>query len=67
MNTGELTLLKQDKILGEYNQDNYFSERIYADSRDGVKIPISIVYNKNYKKTFHKISCSMDMDHMDQP
>ena len=50
MNTGELTLLKQDKILGEYKQDNYFSERIYADSRDGVKIPISIVYNKHYKK-----------------
>ena len=26
MKTGEKTLLKQDKILGGYNQKNYFSE-----------------------------------------
>ena len=50
METGEKTLLKQDKILGGYDQKNYFSERLYAKSRDGEKIPISIVYNKNYKK-----------------
>ena len=50
METGEKTLLKQDRILGGYDQKNYFSERLYAKSRDGEKIPVSIVYNKNYKK-----------------
>ena len=50
METGEKTLLKQDKILGGYDQKNYFSERLYAKSRDGEKIPVSIVYNKNYKE-----------------
>ena len=50
MKTGEKTLMKQDKILGGYNQKNYFSERLYAKSRDGKKIPVSIVYNKKYKK-----------------
>ena len=54
MNTGELILLKQDKVLGGYNQNDYFSERLYADSRDGIKVPISIVYNKNYKKHTHQ-------------
>jgi oligopeptidase B len=50
METGEKTLLKQDRILGGYDQKNYFSERLYAKSRDGEKIPVSIVYNKNYKE-----------------
>ena len=50
MDTGERILMKQDKILGDYDQNHYFSERLYATSRDGNKIPISIVYNKNYKK-----------------
>ena len=50
MDTGEKTLMKQDQILGGYKQKNYFSERLYAKARDGKQIPISIVYNKKYKK-----------------
>ena len=50
MDTGEKNLMKQDRILGGYKQKNYFSERLYAKARDGKQIPISIVYNKKYKK-----------------
>ncbi|MBI1224720.1 MAG: prolyl oligopeptidase family serine peptidase [Bacteroidetes bacterium] len=44
------TLLKQQEVLGGFDRNNYVSERIYATARDGVKVPISIVYRKGYKK-----------------
>jgi len=45
-------LLKQSEVLGgEFNVDNYISERIYATSRDGnTQIPISLVYKKGINK-----------------
>ena len=52
MLTKERTLLKQKKVLGgEFDSDNYISERIFAISRDGeTEIPISLVYRKDLKK-----------------
>lgn len=44
------TLLKQKEVLGGFDRDNYRSERIFATARDGVKVPISIVYHKDFKK-----------------
>ncbi|MDF2933036.1 MAG: family peptidase [Chryseobacterium sp.] len=46
-------LLKQQEVLGgKFLPENYISERIWANSRDGeVKIPISLVYHKDTKKT----------------
>ncbi len=46
-------LLKQQEVLGgKFFPENYISERIWADSRDGkTKIPISLVYHKNTKKS----------------
>jgi len=44
------TLLKQTEVVGGYDLDDYHSERLYAEARDGKKIPISIVYKKGYKK-----------------
>ena len=43
-------VLKQNEIVGGYNQDNYISERIWAEGRDGTKIPMSMVYKKGIKK-----------------
>ncbi|WP_246075801.1 S9 family peptidase [Aliikangiella marina] len=44
-------LLKQDEVLGGFHPSNYQSERISARSRDGVDIPVSIVYRKDkFKK-----------------
>jgi len=50
MDTKEKTLLKQQEVLGGFNKDNYVSERVYATVRDGVKVPISLVYRKGTKK-----------------
>lgn len=46
-------LLKQQEVLGgKFVSENYISERIWASSRDGeAKIPISLVYHKETKKT----------------
>ncbi|MDR2207265.1 MAG: S9 family peptidase [Flavobacteriaceae bacterium] len=46
-------LLKQQEVLGgTFSPENYISERIWANSRDGkTKIPISLVYHKNTEKT----------------
>jgi len=47
MATKERTLLKQTKVLDDnFSPDNYVSERHYATARDGVKVPISLVYKK---------------------
>ena len=52
MLTKERTLLKQKKVLGgEFDSDNYISERVFAISRDGkTEIPISLVYRKDLNK-----------------
>jgi oligopeptidase B len=50
MRTGEKKILKQDEVLGDFNSDNYKSERLFATASDGKKIPISLVYRKDKKK-----------------
>ncbi len=50
MKTKEKKLMKEQEVLGGFNKENYQSERIYATARDGVKVPISIVYRKGFKK-----------------
>jgi len=41
---------KEQAVLGDFCKDNYQSERVWAFSEDGVKIPISIVYKKGMKR-----------------
>lgn len=51
MVTKERTLLKQQKVLGgNFNSDNYVSERFFVTAEDGAQIPVSIVYRKGFKK-----------------
>ncbi len=50
MKTKAFTKLKQQEVLGGFDPANYKSERVYATAKDGVKIPISIVYPKDFKK-----------------
>jgi oligopeptidase B len=47
MNTKNFETLKQVEVLGDFDKANYKSERIYVTARDGVKVPVSIVYHKN--------------------
>ena len=56
LNTGETKLLKQTQVMGmfnngngeetPFNSQNYQSERVWVTARDGVKVPVSLVYHK---------------------
>ncbi len=46
----DLVTLKTQEIPTGYNRDLYQSERLFATSKDGVKIPISLVYKKSLFK-----------------
>jgi len=50
MNTRERELKKQTEVLGGYNPDEYESERVFAAARDGVRIPVSLVYKKGMQR-----------------
>lgn len=47
MDTGERTLLDQQQVLGGFDAKNYVSERLDAPARDGVAVPISLVYRRD--------------------
>ncbi|WP_282143964.1 S9 family peptidase [Cellulophaga baltica] len=50
MRTQEKDIKKEQEVLGgKFLKENYTSERIWATARDGVKIPMSVVYHKDTK------------------
>jgi oligopeptidase B len=44
------TLLKEQPVPGGFDRANYASERLFATAKDGVKVPISLVYRKGTKR-----------------
>ena len=51
MRTGERTLLKQQEVIDDnFSPDNYTSERLMVEVRDGVKVPVSMVYRKGTER-----------------
>jgi oligopeptidase B len=42
----KLTLVKEQEIPGDFNRNDYQSERLLATARDGTKVPVSLVYRK---------------------
>lgn len=44
-------LKKRQEVVGGYNPEEYVTERSYATARDGVKVPISVVYKKGTPKS----------------
>jgi oligopeptidase B len=50
MKTKEKELLKQQEVVGDFDPKNYKTERLYATAKDGIKIPISLVYRKGFEK-----------------
>jgi oligopeptidase B len=50
MATREKTLLKQQEVVGGHDPQEYHTERLWATARDGVKVPMSIVYKKDFVK-----------------
>lgn len=50
MQTGEKQLLKQQEVLGDFDKNNYVTERVWATAKDGVKVPVSLLYRKGLKR-----------------
>jgi oligopeptidase B len=51
MITKEKKLLKEQEVPGGFDRTNYQTERVWATARDGVKVPVSLVYRKDkFKK-----------------
>ncbi|WP_233164250.1 S9 family peptidase [Snuella sedimenti] len=48
--TKQSEIKKEQEVLGgKFDKANYVSERIWATARDGVQVPISLVYRKGIK------------------
>nr|WP_294787234.1 S9 family peptidase [uncultured Flavobacterium sp.] len=51
MKTQTKEILKEQQVLGgKFDKNNYVEERVWATARDGVKVPISMVYRKGLEK-----------------
>ncbi len=50
MRTGEKTLLKRDPVLGGFDPAAYQTEFLFAPSRDGRRIPVSLIYRKGLRR-----------------
>lgn len=48
--TGERKLLKEQPVLGGFDKANYLTERLWAPARDGVQIPVTVLYRKGFQK-----------------
>ena len=48
MITKEKKVMKETEVLGgDFNKNNYESKRVWAEARDGKKVPVSLVYKKD--------------------
>jgi len=51
MKTKTKEILKEQQVLGgKFDKNNYIEERVWATARDGVKVPISMIYRKGLEK-----------------
>lgn len=48
--TGEKTLLKRDPVLGDFEPGDYSTAFLFAPARDGRRIPVSLLYKKNFAR-----------------
>jgi oligopeptidase B len=48
--TGAFETLKVQEIPSGYDASQYVTERVMITARDGVKVPVSVVYKKGFKK-----------------
>jgi oligopeptidase B len=50
IHTGERQLMKRMPVLGTFDPSHYRTELVWATARDGVKIPVSLVYHVGVKR-----------------
>ncbi len=48
--SGELEVRKVQEIPSGYDASQYATERLMVDARDGVKVPVSVVYKKGFER-----------------
>jgi len=49
--TRERTLIKLRPVLGGFSENDYVSERIWVEARDGAQVPVSLVYRRDLDRT----------------
>jgi oligopeptidase B len=47
LNSEEAVVLKRQRVLGGYDQNQYVSERVWATAGDGAQVPISVVRRRD--------------------
>ncbi len=50
VSSGPMTTLKVQEIPSGYDASQYATERLEITARDGVKVPVSVVYKKGFQK-----------------
>ncbi|QDE47149.1 hypothetical protein EIN43_01800 [Enterobacter hormaechei] len=65
MDTGQRQVIKQAEVRG-FESENYRSEHLWVTARDGVEVPVSLVYHKAHFNKGKTPSSSMAMAPMDQ-
>jgi oligopeptidase B len=50
MRSRERTLVKQQEVLGGFDPADYQAEYIHVTARDGVQVPVSLVYRKGFER-----------------
>ncbi|HSV89175.1 MAG TPA: S9 family peptidase [Bacteroidales bacterium] len=50
MTTREKTLVKQQEVLGDFDPANYQTRRFFVRARDGVEVPVTLVYRLGMQK-----------------
>jgi oligopeptidase B len=48
--TDEQKLIREQPVVGDFDTNNYRSERLFATARDGTQVPVSIVYRMGMEK-----------------
>jgi oligopeptidase B len=48
--TGEKVLLKRDPVVGSFDPADYRTEYLFAPARDGTRVPVSLVYRRNFTR-----------------
>ncbi|MDH5240909.1 MAG: S9 family peptidase [Gammaproteobacteria bacterium] len=48
--TDEQKLIREQPVVGNFDSNNYRTERLFATARDGTRVPVSIVYRKGMEK-----------------
>jgi oligopeptidase B len=50
MRTRERTVVKEQPVRGGYDRSEYVTERLWATAKDGVRVPMSVVYRRGLRQ-----------------